>query len=432
MQKKRLAPPLRFLMAARQRELGKLEALTDLSRLVDLISQLVHSLQKERGLSNALLCDVGDTMLAQVSTQARDSIAIEKHVREAWDLLIDPAGPAEHASVRLLSTVAHALQQMEQLEILREQVQRRAIAAETATGRYTGLLGTLLAIVFELADTAIDADVTRALVALLNFIQGKELCGQERACGVIGFLNGYFTDERKAQMQGLVQAQERCFDAFMAHGGPDKAHDDARAWEDVRELTETLARLRMIAARTGVDQQVDRQLSAAWFDAATARIDAMHRVERALIEGLARLCQARISATRKDLADHSVLLEQLTAADPRDGSGRVFSVRARPLNAPPDDNLGTGLQASVLDMLARQTARLADSEHQLAQARKALEERKYIERAKWVLVATLGVTEKDAHDQLQKAAMNTGQPLHAVAREVIEKLGGKRAEPKRG
>ncbi|WP_233236480.1 nitrate- and nitrite sensing domain-containing protein [Bordetella sp. LUAb4] len=432
MQKKRLAPPLRFLMAARQRELGKLEALTDLSRLVDLISQLVHSLQKERGLSNALLCDVGDTMLAQVTAQTRDSSAIEKHVREAWDRLIDPAGPAEHASVRLLSTVAHALQQMEQLEILREQVQRRAIAAESATARYTGLLGALLAIVFELADTAIDADVTRALVALLNFIQGKELCGQERACGVVGFLNGYFTDERKAQMQGLVQAQERCFDAFMAHGGPAKARDDAQAWENVRELTETLARLRMIAARTSVDQQVDRQLSAAWFDAATARIDAMHRVERASIEDLARLCQARITATREDLADHRVLLDQLSTADPRDGSGRVFSVQARPLNAPPDDNLGTGLQASVLDMLARQTARLADSEHQLAQARKALEERKYVERAKWVLVATLGVTEKDAHDQLQKAAMNTGQPLHAVAREVIEKLGGKRAEPKRG
>jgi len=418
-------------MAARQRELAKLEALTDLSRLVDLISQLVHSLQKERGLSNALLCDVGDTMLAQVTAQTRDSIAIEKHVREAWDLLIDPAGPAEPASMRLLSTVAHALQQMEQLQTLREQVQRRAIAAETATGRYTGLLGALLATVFELADTAIDADVTRALVALLNFIQGKELCGQERACGVVGFLNGYFTDERKAQMQGLVQAQERCFDAFMAHGGPDEVHADARAWDDVRELTATLARLRTIAARTSVDQQVDRQLSAAWFAAATARIDAMHRVERASIEGLARLCQARITATREDLADHRVLLDQLSAADARDGSGRVFSVQARPLNAPPEDNLGAGLQASVLDMLARQTARLADSEHQLAQARKALEERKYVERAKWVLVATQGVTEKDAHDQLQKAAMNTGQPLHVVAREVIEKLGGKRAESRR-
>ncbi|WP_454688490.1 nitrate- and nitrite sensing domain-containing protein [Achromobacter aloeverae] len=424
MQKKRLAPPLRFLMAARQRELGRLEALTELSRLVDLISQLVHSLQKERGLSNALLCDVGDTVLVQVTTQARESAAIEKQVREAWDGLIEPAGPTERASVRLLSSIAHALQQMEPLETLREQVRRRAIAPETATGRYTGLIGALLAIVFELADAAIDADVTRALVALLNFIQGKELSGQERACGVVGFLNGYFTDERKAQMQALVQAQERCFDAFMAHGGPREA--DASHWEHARELTETLARLRTIAARTSAGQQVDPQLSAAWFAAATARIDAMHHVERALIEGLARLCQARISSTREELADHRVLLDQLSAAETRDGTGRVFSVQARPLSAPPEDNLGAGLQASVLDMLSRQTARLAESEHQLAQARKALDERKHVERAKWVLVAALGVTEKEAHDQLQKTAMNTGQPLHMVAREVIEKLGGKR------
>ncbi|MFC4277044.1 nitrate- and nitrite sensing domain-containing protein [Achromobacter aloeverae] len=426
MQKKRLAPPLRFLMAARQRELGRLEALTDLSRLVDLISQLVHGLQKERGLSNALLCDVGDTMLAEVAAQARDSAAIEAEVRAAWDCLIEPSGPAEHASVRLLSAVAHALQQLEQLETLREQVRRRAIAAEAATSRYTGLLGALLAIVFELADTAVDADVTRALVALLNFIQGKELCGQERACGVIGFLNGYFTDERKAQMQALAQAQERCFDAFLAHGGPRDA--DAQAWRSVGELTETLARLRTIAARTDAGQQVDRQLSAAWFAAATARIDAMHHVERKLIDELARLCQARITSMREELADHRVLLDQLSSADPRDGAGRVFNVQARPLNALPDDPLGAGLQASVLDMLARQTARLADSEHQLAQARKALEERKYVERAKWVLVAALGVTEKDAHDQLQKTAMNTGQPLQAVAREVIDKLGGKRVD----
>ncbi len=430
MQKKRLAPPLRFLMAARQRELGKLEALTDLSRLVDLISQLVHGLQRERGLSNALLCDVGDTMLAEVSAQARDSAIIEKQARAAWDRLIDPDGPAERASVRLLSSVAHALQQLEQLEALREQIRRRGVVPEHATSRYTGLISALLAIVFELADSAVDADVTRALVALLNFIQGKELCGQERACGVIGFLNGYFTDDRKAQIQALVQAQERCFDAFLAHGGPDETQ--AQGWASVRALTETLSQLRVIAARTNAAQQVDRQLSAAWFAAATARIDALHGVERGLIDGLARLCQTRITATREELADHRVLLDQLSAVEPLDAAGRVFSVQARPLNAPPADNLGAGLQASVLDMLARQTARLAESELQLAQARKALEERKYVERAKWVLVATMGVTEKDAHDQLQKAAMNSGQPLHAVAREVIEKLGAKPAATKRG
>ena len=43
------------------------------------------------------------------------------------------------------------------------------------------MIALLLAVGFEAADTAADPETSRALIALVNFAQGKEYAGQERA-----------------------------------------------------------------------------------------------------------------------------------------------------------------------------------------------------------------------------------------------------------
>ena len=51
--------PLHYLVAARQSEMAELEQISRASTLVASMSELVHALQKERGLSNIFLASGG-------------------------------------------------------------------------------------------------------------------------------------------------------------------------------------------------------------------------------------------------------------------------------------------------------------------------------------------------------------------------------------
>jgi AmiR/NasT family two-component response regulator len=78
-----------------------------------------------------------------------------------------------------------------------------------------------------------------------------------------------------------------------------------------------------------------------------------------------------------------------------------------------------GHAASLADLLQTQTARLASMEVELDAARRALHERKVIERAKGALMSRLGLTEEAAFRSLQKASMDHNRRLLDVAEATL-------------
>jgi AmiR/NasT family two-component response regulator len=70
-------------------------------------------------------------------------------------------------------------------------------------------------------------------------------------------------------------------------------------------------------------------------------------------------------------------------------------------------------------MLHAQSERLARTEVELQAARRALSERKVVERAKGVLMARLGLTEEAAFRALQKASMDQNRRLLDVAEAAL-------------
>ncbi len=145
--------------------------------------------------------------------------------------------------------------------------------------------------VFEAADSALDPGVTRILVALLNFMQGKELSGQERAAGVIGFTAGFFTDAQKARMLGLAAHQGRSFDIYAQY-----AQDAAlQCWEHIQQQGQPVEAHARHGATHLCRRRVDGALAELWFDLYTARIDAMREVESLLAQALAQQCEPAAS-----------------------------------------------------------------------------------------------------------------------------------------
>ncbi|MCD0501033.1 nitrate- and nitrite sensing domain-containing protein [Achromobacter sp. MY14] len=419
MVERHIPPPLRFLLAARRSELHGLESLAVTCELTVHISALVHALQKERGYSNLTLCNAPDSQQETLATLVQDATRVETDVRGFLDAI---AAKTPHGSdkARLLNCIAFALFRLDELPGLRRQVRDHAVPADDADARFTQIISSLLAVVFEAADSALDPGVTRILVALLNFMQGKELSGQERAAGVIGFTAGFFTDAQKARMLGLAAHQARSFDIYAQY-----AQDAAlQCWERIQQQGQPVERMRDMAQRTSAEQRVDGALAELWFDLYTARIDAMREVESLLAQALAQQCERRIAETRQELDDRQLLLARYADHASGRAPSMVFSVQSRIVDTPPADGVGSVLERSVLEMMREQTLRMQRTDDALNTVRGALEERKRIDRAKRLLISQYGLTEQAAHERLQRAAMDGGLSLADVARQVIGQLGG--------
>ena len=418
MAERHMPPPLRFLLAARRSELHGLEALAGTCELVLKISALVHALQKERGYSNLTLCGDDARLLPALAGLSDAAGAVEADARAFLDGL-ETGAAAGAGRARLLNGIAYALFRLDELPRLRRQVRERRVPAHEADSRFTLVIASLLAVVVEAADSALDAGVTRNLVALLNFMQGKELSGQERACGVMGFTAGWFSDEQKARMLGLAANQARSFDSFAQYA------QDAplQCWEQARQHDPQVQRMRDMAQRTSDSQRVDGGLAGLWFDLCTARIDAMRDVETRLAHDLAQHCARRIAETRQQLDDRRLLLSRYADHASGRAPSLVFSVQSRILDAPPQDGVGKELERSILDMMREQALRMQRADDALSSVRGALDESKRIDRAKLLLISRYGLTEPAAHERLQRAAMDGGLSLAEAARRIVEQLG---------
>ncbi len=402
---------LSYLAVAKQCEIRELEQLTLTSELVQRTAELVHGLQKERGFTNLFLGS-DDPRLAQ---QRQDLLArcrsVENGARNAFDRL-DTEGVRIGNGARVFSRIAYVLHGLDALPGLRARIDAKAVTAAQATQAFIKLIAGLLAVVFEAADSATDPEVSRLLVAMFNFMQGKELAGQERATGAAAFASGRIEAVRQRHWLHLIDSQERCFTVFtdFADTGPMELWGLCQAVPAMAEVE----RLRRVACTAPADSPLDRTLGRTWFDGCTERIDAMQTVEARLAADLLLLCGRKIGQARGELTRHQALLANISAAPPAPSG---FFDETAPGPQPPA--IGPHLERSVLEMVQEQSHRLQAMGDELATVRAALNERKVVERAKGVLMAHRHLSEDEAHKMLRQTAMGQGRRLVDVAEAVL-------------
>ncbi|HEY8360929.1 MAG TPA: nitrate- and nitrite sensing domain-containing protein, partial [Ramlibacter sp.] len=193
-----------FLLAARACEIAELEQLARTSELVALICQFTHALQRERGISNVFLGTQGESFASQRLQQVVRCEQLEREVRARFELLDTDAGGVRNGA-RLFSRVATLLHALDGLPALRGHIGRQAITPHDSTEAFCRCVAGLLAVVFEAADNASDPQVSRALVALFNFMQGKEFAGQERAFGAAVFASGRIDGTGQQHWRHLIE-----------------------------------------------------------------------------------------------------------------------------------------------------------------------------------------------------------------------------------
>lgn len=411
---------LSFLMAARRSEIAGLQRLSLTSELVGAIGRLVHALQRERGLSNLYLGSQGQQWAAERAAQVALSQGLQAEVERAFDQLDTDAARSGHRA-RLFGRIAYALQGLSALPRLRERVVGRQWSTDRTVAAYARLIQALLAVVFEAADSAWDPDISRHLVAFLNFLQGKEFAGQERATGSALFAAGRTDADSQQRLLHFIESQERCLQVCTDLASP----AIGALWQEAQrpEHLMPLERMRRILCTTAPGGTLDAGQSQPWFDACTRRIDAMKTVEDALAAELQGLCQLRLEATARELSELERVAGRSTDQPPGDGAPDFFDDGADtglPASmAHAGNGYGAPMEQSILELVRDQARRLQSMGDELDTVRASLNERKTVERAKGLLMAHRQLSEEQAHKTMRQMAMNQNKRLIDVAEAVL-------------
>ncbi len=414
---------LHFLVAAKRCEIGELEHLALTGTLVKVVGRLIHELQRERGISNVFLASQATRFAEQRDQQCATCRRIEKQARttfEQWDVAANGSGPGNGA--RLFNRIAYVLHGLDGLPALRQRIGALSITPADATVAFCKLIAGLLSVVFEAADSATDPEISRHLVAMFHFMQGKEFAGQERALGSIMFASGHTDPQGQQQWLHLIESQERCFKIFTEFS-PAAVHE---LWHHCLPtgLQLTLEHLRRAghAAATALDPNLSQE----WYETTTRRIDAMKTVEEKLAATLINGCTAKINESRAELEQQHKLLDALEQGGADTGQQAASSffdpgelhTPAPPAGSPPIF-YGPQLERSILDMVQEQSQRLQAMGDELQTVRAALSERKLVERAKGLLMAHRRINEDEAYKLLRQTAMNQNRRLAEVAEAIL-------------
>lgn len=417
-----------LVLRAKQLEIDAVGHLAERVELVDAIGQLIHALQRERGATSIFLASGGQRFETERQAAADVAQPIEASLR---DLLARQLAPEQGATARTLSLMAWVLLDLEALADLRAQITRRTPSAHEAVAAFSKLIAGMVELVFHVADAAALPGVSRLLVAFVHLVQGKEAAGQERAVGAQLFASGVCDEAEQQRVIHLIDAQERSLSVFTEFAEPALC---AR-WQQ-HQLTPNVAqleRLRRTLCTAKAGARLDTTLSDLWFDVTSERISEMWSLQVELVQCLREACQSQLAAASQDLLDSTGLLQRLRDNPPphTHAVDRFFNAAERPDAAPILPSMSEGPTASatqpaqdvqvssMVELLQTQSARLASMEMELDAARRALHERKVIERAKGALMSRLGLSEEAAFRSLQKASMDHNRRLLDVAEATL-------------
>jgi len=273
------------------RHMARLE---ELSRFATQVGDLVHEMQRERGMSAVFINTGGKQLAAEVPPQRQLTDQRLAVVRQAVARLALEAYPEQ-----VRQAIQAGLRAMEDLPGRREAISALKIPAPESNQFFTATIGRLLDIARGAVKSSNDPAVTAGLLSYYSYQSAKERAGQERATGAVGFAAGQFTPAQHRQYLTVVADQRSFFEAFGTYATPEQR---AAAEKIVSgTVAEEVERLRKIAIETGPGAPIVGVTGAAWFAATTARIDLMKRVEDHIAGDLGRLAGGAAAASQRAL-----------------------------------------------------------------------------------------------------------------------------------
>ncbi|WDE05255.1 methyl-accepting chemotaxis protein [Thalassomonas viridans] len=267
--------------------------LLKLSQLSVVYSELVHELQKERGMSAVFLGSQGTRFASELRQQRQvTNEKIDQHANYWRD------NEFQQGVSQLNSNI---LSQLEQLTRLRQRIDSQSVKIAEALAFFGRLNASLLDVSTLNAEISTNSTVTRETIAYYNFLQGKERAGIERAVLSNTFSRGHFADGLQVKFITLVSEQNIYFTNFNAFTNPENQRFYQQQLDNAS--VKEVIRLRGIAEQNSTPFTVD---AGHWFTQSTNRIGQLKKIETQLSDSLIAL-----TTTVRDDAKQSMTLNIL-------------------------------------------------------------------------------------------------------------------------
>ena len=251
-------------------------------------SQLVHELQKERGLTAGFIGSKGSDVFKQKLIKQRRLTDKKKEQKINSIKVIEKNVSNEQLKQIKRQNVAS----LAKLVSMRQKIDQLSIPASEAIGYFTQTNANLLSVVHKIAETAEIAEVKQQALAYYYFIQGKERAGIERAVLSNIFAKDTMSLKNYLRTNELAQTQDSYVNEFSKLAVPELMafYEQAIRDSSVAKVIEyrKIAAEKNIAGVFGVD-------AATWFDAATARINVLKNIEDKIADYVLSLAQSQES-----------------------------------------------------------------------------------------------------------------------------------------
>ena len=251
---------------------SEMAKLSHIAQGVSDISKLVHHLQRERGASAVFAGTKGAQMRTELPAQRK---LTNEPRGAAINFLVEFSAAVN--SEQFKAAVAKAQEAVSALDSTRKDIDDLKITAPVSNAYFTETIAKLLTVTGEIVKFSTRGDTSAAISSYVNFMQGKERAGQERATGAAGISQGKFDMPTYIRVLGLRAAQETYFDVFSA--GATLAQREFFQKTVQGSAVDSVTKMRGTIATGGVTGDMQGLDGKSWFDATTARIDLLKNVE---------------------------------------------------------------------------------------------------------------------------------------------------------
>ena len=268
--------------------------------ITKLIANMIHEIQKERGMSAGFLGSKGKKFVKELPKQRllsnRQIASLLKNINKRQAFRND---------TKLQKDIALALASIKQINTIRKGVDNFTLPATKAIGYYTSNNAKFLNVISDLIVKVQTAKQTRDMTAFYDFLMAKERAGIERAVLTNSFARNKFLPGMKDKFVKLITEQDAFITAFLA-----VADTNSKAYYVKTMHAKAVAevnRMRKIALNAttiggfGVN-------AGYWFDMMTQKINLLKKVDDHIAAKLIVIASEKYNSEKSSLIIYSLVM----------------------------------------------------------------------------------------------------------------------------
>jgi hypothetical protein len=263
-------------------------------------TDLVHELQKERGLTAGFLASKGSRFGGELTAQRKLTDTKLQQLETAYT-----TAKEARFTDQFIGPVTGGMNQIKGLAATRTKIDAQSLSTSDAIGFYTGQIALYLKGVSAVGGEGSDAVLLSLTGAFGYFLNAKELAGQERAVvnGIIS-RDVRITQEWFMRWNSLFFGQDTLMQSFKAMAGR-----DTLAFYDRTVTGEAVKRVEQIReiVRSYAESGSFGIAPSAWFQASTDRIELMRKVSEQQMELIAKQTRTLIGEANARLYFYAIL-----------------------------------------------------------------------------------------------------------------------------